>query len=132
MKREPINGSLRPDKEKGLTLSRSDFRDAIRLRYAIRLDNLPTRCVCSVDYIYSHAFQCSTGGFVSKRHNDLWDIIVGLARQVCVDVNSEPALLPVLQGDDIGGNTSEGARLYVSAMGFCRYGQRAFFDVRVF
>ena len=33
----------RPDKEKGLTLSRSDFRDAIRMRYAVRLDNLPVQ-----------------------------------------------------------------------------------------
>ena len=122
----------RPDKEKGLTLSRSDFSDAIRMRYAICLDNLPTKCVCSADYTYSHALQGSIGGFVSKRLNDLPDIIVGLARQVCVDVNSEPALLPVLQGDDIRGNTNEGARLDVSAMGLWRYLQRAFFDVRVF
>ena len=55
-----------------------------------------------------------------------------LARQVCDDVNCEPALLPVLQGDDIRGNTSEGARLDVSAMGFWRYGQRSFFDVKIF
>ena len=74
----------RPDKEKSLTLSCSDFRVAIRMRYAIRLDNLPTKCVCSADYTYSHTLQCSTGGFGSKRHNDLRDIIVGLARQVSV------------------------------------------------
>ena len=122
----------RPDKEKGLVLSRSDFRDAIRMRYAIRLNNLPTKCVCSANYIYSHALRCSTSGFVSKRHNDLRDIIVGVAQQVCVDVNSEPSLLSVLQGADIRRNTSEGARLDVSAIGFWRYGQRVFFDVRVF
>ena len=69
----------RPDKEKVLTFSRSDFRDEIWMRYAIRLDNLPTKCVCSADYTYIHALQCSTGGFLTKRHNDLRDIIVGLA-----------------------------------------------------
>ena len=122
----------RPDKEKGLVLSRSDFRDTIRMRYAIRLNNLPTKCVCSANYTYSHALQCSTSGFVSKRHNDLRDIIVGVAQQVCVDVNSEPSLLSVLQGADIRRNTGEGARLDVSAIGFWRYGHRAFFNVRVF
>ena len=102
------------------------------MRYAIRLNNLPTKCVCSADYTYSHALRCSTSGFVIKRRNDLRDIIVGVARQVCVDVNSEPSLLSVLEGADIRGNTSEGTRLDVSAIGFWSYGQIAFFDVRVF
>ena len=48
---------IRPDKEKGLVLRRSDFTDAIRMRYAIGLNNLPTRCVCSADYTYSHALR---------------------------------------------------------------------------
>ena len=53
--------------------------------------------------------------------------------EVCHDVEIEPQLLP-LTGENLpsNNNTSEEARLDVSARGFWQRGQRAFFDVRVF
>ena len=53
-------------------------------------------------------------------------------RQVCHDVQVEPELIPVESSDYVGGNTSEKARLDISARGLFGPFQKTFFDVRVF
>ena len=65
--------SARPLKESNLHLSKSDFRDLIRLRYLLPLKNMPLTCVWGKDYTITHALTCVTGGFIIMRQNDVRD-----------------------------------------------------------
>jgi len=75
---------------------------------------------------------CKKGGFISCRHNEIRDILAKLLDEVCRDVDIEPALLP-LTGENFNktSNSTNEARLDVSARNFWNRGERAFFDVRV-
>ena len=66
-------------------------------------------------------------------HDDVRDLFASLLKDVCHDVEVQPHLQP-LTGEVIisSANSSDDARLDVSARGFWQRGQRAFFDVRVF
>ncbi|KAG0730285.1 hypothetical protein GWK47_028537 [Chionoecetes opilio] len=57
-----------------------------------------------------------------------------MLREVCRDVTTEPTLLP-LNGEHVQyrtANTTNEARVDVSARGFWTRGQRAFMDIRIF
>ena len=58
-----------PIKRLGFTLSKSDFRNAVRLRYGLTLKRLPINCGCSKPYNVQHAKSCK--GLVTLRHNEL-------------------------------------------------------------
>ena len=60
------------------------------------------------------------------------DLFASLLKDVCHDVEVEPHLQP-LTGEVLisSDNSSDKARLDVSARGFWQRGQRTFFDVRV-
>ncbi len=67
------------------------------------------------------------------RHDSLRDTMATLMREAgCNDVRTEPALLPV-NPNDFGSrnNTTDGARLDISARGLTSAFERSFFDVRV-
>ena len=77
---------------------------------------------------------CKKGGFVCIRHDEVRDLTANMLREVCHDVTTEPTLLP-LEGENLRyrtANTSNEARVDVSARGFWTNGQKAFFDVRIF
>ena len=119
----------------GTVMSKSDFRDAVCIRYDRRLPDLPKECVCGEELTTRHAFTCSTGGYPIARHNDVRDMIAGLIREAgVVDVEIEPKLLPC-EGSDIPGgrslNMQDEARLDVRARGFWSRLQDAYFDVRI-
>ena len=67
------------------------------------------------------------------RHNSLRDTIANLMREGgCSNVKTEPALLPVNSNDfSSRTNTSEGARLDISASGMRSTFKQTFYDVRV-
>ena len=66
------------------------------------------------------------------RHNNLRDAVANLMKEVCVDVKIEPPLLPVKPNDYSNkSNTSEGARLDISACGVWSTFERTYFDIRV-
>ncbi len=66
------------------------------------------------------------------RHNSLRDAIANLLREVCVDVQTEPMLLPVNPNNySSRTNVADGARLDVSARGLKSTFERTFIDVRV-
>ena len=46
----------------GFLLSKSDFRDALHLRYGCTPPRLPTACVCCQPFHIDHALSCSLGG----------------------------------------------------------------------
>ena len=111
-------------------MPKSDFWDAVRLRYGLPLKRLPSHCGCSKPYNVQHAISCKKGGFVTLRHNELRDNIAEMREEVTSDVNVEPAL-QLLSGEEIKGSQSDEARSD-SVRGFWITGQRVFFDIRVF
>ena len=122
--------SALPLKEQGFTLNKSEFRDAIAIRYGTPLSDLPSVCPCGGRYDLDHALNCKRGGFVIMRHNNVRDFVANLLSQVCVDVEKEPPLQP-LTGETIVGNPEEGARPDIRPRGFWRPAQNAFFDIRL-
>ena len=127
--------TVAPRWQHGTILKKSDFRDALCIRYGHRLSGLPKKCVCGVDLSPAHALTCATGGYTIARHNEVRDLVAGLLREAgVVDVETEPRLLPC-GGEDLPGgrslNRSTEARLDVRARGFWSWQQDAFFDVRI-
>ena len=124
-----------PIKEFDFDLSKSEFRDAVCLRYGWRPTDLPLVCVCGESFTIAHSLMCVYGGFINQRHNDIRDLSVSLLKEVCPNVCREPLLQP-LTGESLrlrSASTEDNARLDVSAEGFWGHRfQRVFFDVRVF
>ena len=89
---------------------------------------------CREGFSISRAMDCHTGGFPSRRHNEIRDITAELISEVCHGISVEPPLQS-LNGETFSyqsTNTADDARTNISASGF--WGntyQRAFFDVRV-
>ena len=50
--------TLLPIKRLGFNLSKSDFWDAVHLRYGLPLKRLPSHCGCSKPYNVQHAISC--------------------------------------------------------------------------
>ena len=124
-----------PMERHGYALHKSDFRDALALRYNLPLQRTPTHCACGHHFSVEHALSCPTGGYTSIRHNEVRDLTASMLREVCHDVQVEPHLQP-LTGETMvhrTANTEPGARLDISACGVWggRF-ERTFFDVRVF
>ena len=122
-----------PIKEQHLTLIKDEFRDALRLRYNQTLPNLPTNCPCGERFSVAHALSCKKGGFISQRHDHTRDLLTTLLDKVCVDVESEPHLIPIT-GETMqlrSANTNDDSRLDIKAKGFWQRGQTAFFDIRI-
>ncbi len=123
-----------PIKEHDFYLSKQVFWDTIHLRYGINLARLPTECVCGASYSIEHALNCSIGGFVSIRHNELRDFTAEVLSEICKDVAVEPLLTP-LTGEKFRYKTAikeDQARLDVSARGVYVRGSKVFGDVKVF
>ena len=112
------------------TLNKSDFRDAVSLRYGFQFDGLPCSCVCGEDMTVDHAMTCPCGGYPIY---ELRDIIADVMQDAIHDVEVEPTLLPYDREDLHGrsSNRSTEARADIKARGFWTRQQEAFFDIRV-
>jgi len=72
--------SLVPTLATKTTLSPSEFRDGLLLRYGLPLKHLPTTCDgCNKPFDIEHALTCKKGGLVILRHNELRDEIASIA-----------------------------------------------------
>ena len=122
-----------PLKEEGYTLNKREFFDAIALRYRWSLRRLPIHCVCGKKFEVDHAMNCTTGGFIHRRHDNVRDVVAQIIDGVSYDVQTEPPLQP-LTGEELhpSANKEDEASLDISARGFWQRGEMAFFDVRVF
>ena len=60
-----------PIKRNGFFLEKQAFWDAIRIRYNILLERLPTIRVRGDSFNLQHALFCPNGGLVITRHNEL-------------------------------------------------------------
>jgi hypothetical protein len=122
-----------PLKNFGFLLNKQEFRDAICLRYNLKLKDTAIKCVCGEPNTINHALICKKGGYVSLRHNSLRDRTAEIMRISCRDVSTEPNLLPI-NGVQLppGSNKADNARLDVAARSVWNPLEKAFFDIRVF
>jgi hypothetical protein len=123
-----------PLERHGLSLSKTEFRDAIFMRYRWPLKNLPSTCICGKPFSLDHSQMCHLGGFVNMRHDSIRDLLANEMAEVLHDVQTEPPLTP-LSGEAIiprNANTEDDARSDIRARGFWMKQQSAFFDIRVF
>ena len=114
-------------------LNKSDFRDALCLRYDLPLDSIPTSCVCGSPLTTHHAMTCPSGGYPTARHNEVRDVLAEALKDAVQEIRVEPPLLP-MTGEDLPGRTvnrASEARLDIAATGFWTRQQPAFFDIRV-
>ena len=112
--------SALPLKKYGFYLDNQSFRDSLFIRYGFQLENLPTKCVCGEAFNEVHALNCSRGGFLMIRHNDIRDLTAEFLSEVCHDVATEPRLTP-LTGEQfvLRSNTvDDDARCDIAARGF--------------
>ena len=112
------------------TLNKREFRGVIKLRYYWEF--IPTMCVCGDLFDADYAMICIRGGYIIRRHNEIWNLQAKTLQAVCTEVEIEP----VLQGGTgevlpMGTNRAPDARLDIRARGFWAREQSAFFDVRV-
>ncbi|MCH2405735.1 MAG: hypothetical protein MK200_06040, partial [Nitrosopumilus sp.] len=119
-----------PLKQYGFHLDKEAFRDVLFLRYGIPMKRLPQKCVCGASFNEVHALNCSKGGFVLIRHNDIRDLTAELLSEICKDVSVEPILTP-LTGETFVSKSAildDDARCDVAARGFWVRGRKAYLD----
>jgi hypothetical protein len=118
-----------PLKEHGFALHKGDFRDVLCLRYDWSPPRLPSQCACGQGFTVTHAMDCPSGGFPSRRHNMIRDLTGEMLSEVCHGVAIEPTLQP-LNGEHLSyatANRDDNARSDLCAQGFWGKGnQRAF------
>ena len=120
-----------PVKALGFVLNKQEFRDAICLRYGWRVPHTSSHCQCGKKNDVDHALSCKKGKYIQSRHNRIRDLEAELMREVCIDVQTEPHLLPLADVNIVGGNQADNARLDVSGVGVWGPMQKTFLDIRV-
>ena len=120
-----------PIQSLGYALNRQDFRDSLCLRYGWRVPQTPQFCSCGKRNDVNHSLVCTKGGYVILRHNRIRDLEASLLKDICKDIKIEPELMPIGGNEISSTNTSEKARLDVSAVGIWSPMERTFMDVRV-
>ena len=78
--------------EHEFSLSKSEFRDGLCLRYEWTPTRLPGTCVCGKAFDTAHALSRPTGSLPPIRHNEMWDLLALSLSDVCSDVATEPYL----------------------------------------
>ena len=113
-------------------LSKSDCRDAVKLRYDWDVPDMPSVFVCGDHFNVDHAMICKRGGFVIQHHNELRDLEAEMLRMVCNGVETEPVLQDIT-GEELnrGANTAPDVWLDIVARGFWERQRSGFFDVRI-
>jgi len=122
--------SALPNKAIGYALNKQEFMDAVCMRWKVK--GIPIHCACGETSSVDHSLICKLGGYTSMRHNSVRDSKAQLMREVCRDVQTEPTLLPINANDyERKVNTSDNARLDISATGLWNSCEKTFFDVRI-
>ena len=124
-----------PLKRYGFTLTKSEFRDGLALRYGWEPKNLPAKCPCGEPFTVAHSQHCGKGGYTDMRHDELRDTFAKTMKDVCFDVEVEPKLQR-LEGESFEYKstcTEDEARLDIRAIGLwdSRF-SRTYFDIKFF
>ena len=109
----------------GFVMNKTEFQDALCLRYNLKVHGMPPFCACGKANSVNHALSCMKGGYTVMRHNDVRDTEAEILREVCRDVVIEPPLIP---STDLG----DKACLDVGARGLWSGLERTLCDVRIF
>ena len=60
-----------PIRDRDFDLNKSEFRDAVKLKYDWEVPDTPSVCVCGDIFNVDHTMIYKRGGFVIQRHNEL-------------------------------------------------------------
>lgn len=129
--------TARPLLKFSTVLPKSDFRDALYLRYGWEPRGLPAICGCGSSFNVEHAMQCMTGGYRGLMHNEVMSCFYRFMKEAGYkDVTWEPLLQP-LHGEEKAfqfqtANKEEEARSDIRVTGFWSRLRRAFFDITAF
>ena len=117
-----------PIRDMSFDLNKSEFRDAVKLRYDWEVPDTPSVCVCGDIFNVDHAMICKRGGLIIQRHNELRDLEAELLSMVCNGDETEPVLQDIT-GEDLnrGANTTPVARLDIVAKGILGEAEVGFF-----
>ena len=96
-----------PLKQQNFDLSPCEFRDALAIRYKRRPPDMPMRCDgCGHwGFTLGHALSCKTGGLVTRRHNEVRDVLGDVIAEAWGNCVREPTIVepngphPGLRGD---------------------------------
>jgi hypothetical protein len=132
-----------PSYMNGTELSAEEFRDNLRLRFALCHLDLPSHCDgCGQRFSVNHALQCKKGGLVHLRHNDVASAWAGLCQHALTPaaVSSKPFIYvgratntrteATLDSDGFPVDRP-GAQGDVGVHGFWHRGHTAIFDIRI-
>ena len=127
--------TARPIESLGEELSKQEFIDAMRLRFALHFPDLNLRCACGKDNDVNHALSCPKGGYTMMRHDRVRDTVAEILSYAGVKgVEIERLLQPC---DDFTSqlkhwnNIAPDARMDVVGTGLWQPDQLVFLDVRV-
>ena len=84
--------TVTPIQEHGFALTKSEFRDALRIRYNKQLQGMSSKSPCGQKYDLNRAMNCKRGRFLVMRHNNVRDFEVNLMKTIQNDVQIGPAL----------------------------------------
>ena len=85
--------TARPSQRDNFNLNKTEFRDAIAIRYCKPISNLPSTCDgCGDVFTLQHALSCKKGGLVSLRHNEIRDAVGDIASLLWANVHREPVI----------------------------------------
>jgi hypothetical protein len=123
-----------PSHDHDTVLSKSDFIDAVYIRYGWTLPNLPDACPCGATFDVQHALDCMRGGYRTIQHNEVRDVLSSVIKEAGFKaVEVEPRLQP-LSGESFdykSANRDDDARSDIKCTGFWRPMRTAFFDIKV-
>jgi len=60
-----------PIRDMNFDLNKSEYRDAVKLRYDCEVPDMPSVCVCGYHFNVDRVMVCKRSGFVIQRHNEL-------------------------------------------------------------
>ena len=103
--------------------------------YYLPLDRVESQCICGAPFDAAHGLSYKKGGFITLRHNGVWDKTSELLDEICVNVRKKPILQEV-NNEDLPreANKNKETHLNISVRrvnNFWTTSQRAFFNVRV-
>ena len=121
-----------PMKVMGQYLNKSEYQDAMRMRFGIKPENIPDFCACRKPFTVTHSQVCPKGGYIIMRHDKIKNYLFKKVSQIYKDTQIEPKLHPV--GEEnlaVGTDLTEGARSDIRIRGMHREFQNTFIDVKV-
>ena len=125
--KEKVASTVISVQKHGFALIKSEFRDALRIRYNKQLHGMPSKCSCGEKYDLNHVMNCKRGEFVFMRHNNVRDFEANLLKTIQNDIEIKPALQK-LDNERIDGRKGGEARPNIQARGIW---QNVFFGIRL-